>query len=178
MPANLFRPTNIVISNLTNRGHGPLLQQNKPRNRALRRGRVSIPHHVYLVTTVTQKRQPFFSDFYAGCTAARCFEDRAILGDADMLAWVLMPDHAHWLIQLGENDTLAKVVNRLKSASARLVNRKLVRQGSLWKSAYHDHALRADEDLKNVARYLVANPLRAGLVKRIDDYPFWDAVWV
>ena len=35
-----------------------------------------------------------------------------------------------------------------------------------------------DEDLKKTARYIVANPLRAGLVKRLGDYPHWDALWL
>lgn len=95
-----------------------------------------------------------------------------------MLAWVLMPDHAHWLIHLGERNVLSMVVNRLKSSSARWTNRALNRQGALWDVAYHDHALRAEEDLQHVARYIVVNPLRAGLVQRIGDYPFWNAVWV
>jgi hypothetical protein len=38
--------------------------------------------------------------------------------------------------------------------------------------------LRQDEDVARVARYVVANPLRAGLVKRIGDYPLWDAAWL
>lgn len=95
-----------------------------------------------------------------------------------MLAWVLMPDHAHWLVQLGECDALGLVVNRLKSASARAANRALCRSGPLWARAFHDHALRADEEIRRSARYVVANPLRAGLVDRIGDYPFWNAVWV
>ena len=137
-----------------------------------------MPHHVYLVTTVTRERQPFFRNFAAGCAVARCFEDMRILGDADMLAWVLMPNHVHWLICLGEADTLGAVVNRLKSASARSANRVLHRSGPLWARAFHDHALRAEEDLRRSARYVIANPVRAGLVERIGDYPFWDAVWV
>jgi len=32
--------------------------------------------------------------------------------------------------------------------------------------------------LRRVARYVVANPMRAGLVKQIGDYPLWDAIWV
>lgn len=160
------------------RGHGALLQKDKLGNRALRRGRVSIPHQVYLVTTVTSKRQPVFLDFQAGCAAARCFEDNAILVDARMMAWVLMPDHAHWLLQLGTDGVLDRVVNRLKSASARHANRALGRQGSLWQKAFHDRALRSEEDLRQIARYVVANPVRAGLVQRICEYPFWNAVWV
>jgi putative transposase len=100
------------------------------------------------------------------------------LGDARMLAWVLMPDHAHWLIHLGDTDPLCLVVNRVKSASARLTNRVLSRKGALWDAAYHDHALRTDEDLRGVARYIIANPLRAGLVQNICDYPFWNAIWI
>ncbi len=95
-----------------------------------------------------------------------------------MLAWVLMPDHAHWLVQLGDGDGLASLANRLKSAIARTYNRRLDRTGPVWARAYHDHALRKEEDLVAAARYLVANPVRAGLVKRAGDYPFWNAVWL
>ncbi|MEQ7866160.1 transposase, partial [Xanthomonas sp. WHRI 8393] len=34
------------------------------------------------------------------------------------------------------------------------------------------------DDLRLAARYLIANPLRAGLVERVGDYPFWDAIWL
>jgi hypothetical protein len=30
----------------------------------------------------------------------------------------------------------------------------------------------------NAARYIVANPLRAGLTRRLGDYPLWDAIWL
>ncbi len=95
-----------------------------------------------------------------------------------MLAWVLMPDHAHWLFELDSNTTLSNVVNRLKSASARRLNRRLDRRGPVWAQAFHDRAVREEDDLKTMARYLVANPLRAGLVERLGEYPFWDAVWL
>ena len=149
-----------------------------PGHQALRKGRVSIENGIYLVTTTTVARQKLFSDFGVGCAAARCFEDARMLGNAKMLAWVLMPDHLHALLQLGEQDELSKVVNRLKSASARHVNCVLKRTGAVWARAFHDHALRCNEDLQDVARYVVANPLRAGLVARIGDYPFWNAAWI
>jgi len=170
MPAN-----RLVVDD---RGRDPLLQKNRTGHQALRKERVSLPNHAYLITTITINRQRFFDEFNVGCAAVRCFENTAILGDAKMLAWVLMPDHAHWLLQLGEMDELCIVVNRLKSSSSRLANRILDRQGMLWEAAYHDHALRADEDLLNIARYIVDNPLRAGLVQRIGDYPFWNAIWL
>ncbi len=150
----------------------------KQGHHALRKGRVSIANGVYLVTTTTIERLKLFEDFGAGCAAARCFEDVRLLGNAKMLAWVLMPDHVHWLLQLGERDELSTVANRLKSASARHVNRALRRTGEVWAKAFHDHALRSEDDLQDMARYVVANPLRARLVERIGDYPFWNAVWL
>jgi REP element-mobilizing transposase RayT len=179
------------------RGHGPLLQVNhplvgaghareqttpeynkKPGHRALRRGRVSVPHGVYLVTTTTYQRLPLFADFWSGVTVSGCFADQALLVDAHFMAWVLMPDHVHWMIQLGENNSLSRVVNRLKSASARRLNQLLDRQGPVWDKAFHDRALRREDDLRAMARYVITNPLRSGLVKRVGDYPFWDAVWL
>jgi lipoyl(octanoyl) transferase len=153
-------------------------QAETPGHLALRKGRTSIPNQVYLVTTTTANRQKFFGGYAEGCIAVRCFEDAQLLGDARMLAWVLMPDHVHWLLQLGEKNDLGTVVRRLKSASTLQLNRKLGRKGDLWAKAFHDHALRADEDVQDVARYIVANPLRAGLVEHIGDYPFWNAIWL
>ena len=150
----------------------------KPGHTALRKGRASLPGQVYNITTVTAGRAAFFLDFAVGCAAARCFENARFLGDAQMLAWVLMPDHTHWLIQLGKRDHLATVVNRMKSASAREANRVLGQTGALWERAFHDHALRSEEDVVAVARYIVTNPIRAGLVVRAGDYPFWNAVWL
>ena len=137
-----------------------------------------MPGHIYHLTITTRSRQAVFADFAVACTVARCFERVAVLGDACMLAWVLMPDHAHCLLQLGECDSLMQVVVRLKSASAREANRVRGCKGALWSRAFHDRALRREDDVASVARYIVANPIRAGLVVRVGDYPFWNGIWL
>jgi hypothetical protein len=48
----------------------------------------------------------------------------------------------------------------------------------MWQKGFHDRAIRREEDLRAVARYIIANPLRAGLVRRVHDYPLWDAIWL
>ncbi|MES2489740.1 MAG: transposase [Pseudomonadota bacterium] len=145
---------------------------------ALRRRRASLPQHIYNITVVTLERKPWFHNFDAAAKVSACFSQQALLGNSTMMAWVLMPDHAHWLIQLGEHDELSLVVSRLKAASARAANQALSRKGQLWQRSYHDHALRDDEDLKTVARYIVGNPVRAGLVEHVGQYPYWNAVWL
>jgi putative transposase len=49
--------------------------------------------------------------------------------------------------------------------------------GTVWDVGFHDRAVRQDDDLVDMARYLVLNPVRAGLVRRVRDYPYWGAVW-
>lgn len=99
-------------------------------------------------------------------------------GAVNSLAWVVMPDHVHWLFQLGETGTLSLVAKSFKARSAQRVNRYLDRQGALWQKAFYDHAVRKEEDIQGIARYIVANPLRAGLAENIGDYPLWDAIWL
>ncbi|MDD5300207.1 MAG: transposase [Gallionella sp.] len=169
---NMRMPLTIMVVDKNN------LWQHKPGHAALRKGRASVANGVYLITATTIERARIFENFHAACAASRCFENRAVLGDATMLAWVLMTDHAHWLIELGEHDALSSVVNRIKSASARHMNVALMRNGALWSKGFHDHALRAEDDLPDTARYVVANPLRAGLVNSLGDYPFWNAAWL
>jgi len=99
------------------------------------------------------------------------------LADSTNLCWVVMPDHFHLLLQLGETP-LHRVMSRLKSRSAIYLNREIGRTGRFWAPAYYDHALRREENLIKVARYIVANPIRKGLVKKAADYPYWNAKWL
>ena len=69
-------------------------------------------------------------------------------------------------------------MERFKARSAHRVNKHLNCQGTIWQKTFYDHALRKEEDVRDIARYIVANPLRAGLVEHIGDYPLWDAIWL
>ena len=145
---------------------------------ALRRGRHSLRHHVYCITTVTRDRLPVFTDITTARLLVHELRRLHEHGDVISLAWVVMPDHLHWLIQLTERWPLSRVVKTLKARSALTINRHLCRHGSIWQRAYHDRAARRDEDIRQIARYIVANPLRAGLVGNVGDYLHWDCIWM
>ena len=147
-------------------------------HRTLRKGRVSQPFGIYHVTTVVAGRVPLFAGHHAAHAACRCLRTGEMPGGSHLLAWVLMPDHAHCLLQLGERECLQKTVWRLKSVIAHRVNLAVGRRGRLWQPAFHDRALRCEDEIRQVARYIVSDPLRTGLVRCIGDYPYWDAVWV
>lgn len=137
----------------------------------LRKGRFSQAGQIYHVTTVTLGRRAVFADWVRGRKVVAALQSVANEGKADTLCFVVMPDHLHWLLSL-QQGTLSEVVRLVKGRSARACD------GRLWQPNYHDHALRKEEDLQATARYIVANPLRAGLVRRLGDYPLWDAVWL
>ena len=152
---------------------------------ALRRGRYSLHHQVYCITTVTRERRPLFTDITTARLLIRELRRLHEQGDVVSLAWVVMPDHLHWLIRLGSSwsdefgpTALSRVVKALKARSAIAINRYLCRHGNLCQRAYYDRAARKHEDIRQIARYIVANPLRAGLVRDIGDYPHWDCIWM
>ncbi|QNK03041.1 REP-associated tyrosine transposase [Dyella telluris] len=143
---------------------------------ALRKGRVSLPNHTYLLTAVAAFRRPVFKNLDIARATSRCIHDPLSWGDAELLCWVLMPDHWHGLIRLGESDSLALVMNRFKARTAKQLH--CGQTGLVWARGFHDRALRCDEDERRAARYIVANPLRSGLVDNVLDYPYWNSAWL
>ena len=146
--------------------------ERKPHACALRRGRFSAAGQCYMVTTVTRQRQSVFTDLERARCLIRCLQQEQETGRAFTMAYVLMPDHLHWLLTLGQGRSLSVVVRAVKAVTAHQIG------GVVWQRGFHDRALRCDEDVQQVARYVVANPLRAGLVRHLGDYPHWDAVWI
>ncbi|MGB7814803.1 MAG: hypothetical protein WBL28_00460 [Methylotenera sp.] len=64
------------------------------------------------------------------------------------------------------------MIQVIKFTSAHIIGKPI------WQPGFYDHAIRKDEDIVAIARYIIANPIRAGLVKRVGDHPHWDAVWL
>lgn len=137
----------------------------------LRKSRVSRPGTAYHITAVTQNRLPHFASLYNGRKVVQQLMALQDQGMAQTLCYVLMPDHLHWLMVL-QNGTLPDVVRLLKGRSARAIGQ------TIWQANYYDHAVRQEDDLHKMARYIVANPLRAKLVCQIGAYSLWDAVWL
>ncbi|PHS25245.1 MAG: transposase [Methylophaga sp.] len=143
----------------------------------LRTGRYSADNQIYLLTTVTHNSKPIFNDVTTGRIVVKTLKNIHDLQRVSSLAFVIMPDHIHWLLQL-HTEKLDSIMQAFKGVSANKINHHLGLNGKCWQPGYHDRAIRKEEDLTVVARYIVANPLRAGLVTTIRNYPLWDAVWL
>jgi putative transposase len=94
----------------------------------------------------------------------------------ESIAWVVMPDHLHWLFELRQG-TLAQCMHLLKGRSAREIHRVFDLRGPVWQPGYFDHALRSDESVRRHARYLLENPIRAQLTTESMAYAFGWCRW-
>ena len=139
-------------------------------------GRHSCRDAVYAVTSVVHGRAPLFSEdrlaHFVAQELVRCHDE----GRVGNLAWVVMPDHVHWLFRLRQG-ALAASVQAFKSRAARAINGMRRTGGPVWQAGYYEHRIRDDEDVRVQARYIVANPRRCGMVDRLADYPHWYCVW-
>lgn len=147
-------------------------------SRQLRKGRYSERNRIYHVTTRTHESAPVFSHFGDGRIVVRALRRQHVDGHLESLAFVVMPDHLHWLVQLTGGRSLSTCVNLVKSLATREIHNSGIYRGKVWQRGFYDRAIRKEDDLVAAARYIVANPLRARLVESIRDYPLWDAKWL
>ncbi len=142
----------------------------------LRIGRCSVPGQIYLVTTVCWHRRPIFHEMVAARSVVHSLQE--LQNSADTLAYVVMPDHFHWLMRLGNRLDLSATVQAVKSRTTSRIRNQAGKSVKVWQKGFHDRQLRKEDDLVDMARYVVANPVRAGLVRSVREYPFWDAIWL
>lgn len=81
-----------------------------------------------------------------------------------------MPDHVHLLLGAADSSFLPNFIKDFKQRTGYAFRQSYGKP--LWQKSYHDHILRAEEDCEAVASYILANPVRAGLVERPTDYTF------
>ena len=99
------------------------------------------------------------------------FRQRAIDHRFAIHAYCFMPDHVHLVLEgLSDSSDLRRFVRDWKQRTT-LTYRKTTGK-DLWQRGYFGQALRADEDTVIVARYVLTNPVRAGLVATVNDYRY------
>lgn len=94
-----------------------------------------------------------------------------------LLAWCVMPNHVHVLVECMEGWPLADVVHSWKSYTAKEANRALGREGRFWEPEYFDRFIRNEEHFRRTVAYIENNPIIAGLCSHSGDWPFSSAGW-
>ena len=95
--------------------------------------------------------------------------------DYDLHSWVVMPNHVHVLITPWTD--VSNVMRRIKGGTAREANRQLHQVGRpFWQHESYDRLVRDGQEFRRIERYILLNPVRAGLAPRPELYR-WSSAW-
>ena len=92
-----------------------------------------------------------------------------------LLAWCVMPNHVHVLIEQSDAHSIGAIVRSWKSYTARRANAVLRRSGSFWMEDYHDRYIRDGVHFARARAYIEANPVKARLVATASEWRFSSA---
>jgi len=92
-----------------------------------------------------------------------------------LIAWCLMPNHVHVIIECLPGHLLADVLHAWKSFTAHAINKTLNRTGPLWQKEYHDRFIRDAVHFQKALHYLEQNPVKARLVADKAEWPWSSA---
>lgn len=93
----------------------------------------------------------------------------------DLLAWCIMPNHVHVVINPHEGHRIGDLVQSWKTFTGRAINRASGKAGPFWAPDYFDRFMRDENHLAQTLQYVEANPVRAGLVAEAIDWLFSSA---
>jgi putative transposase len=126
-------------------------------------------HYRYLITAVTRNRAPFFINSAVANGIAAQIQTFFTSRDLEVIAYCVMPDHVHLLLEgISDRADLIEAVRIWKQISGHAWKARA--HTPLWQSGFHDRVLRPEDDCRSVVRYILQNPVRAGLVRCPSDY--------
>ena len=89
-----------------------------------------------------------------------------------LYAWTIMPNHVHALFELFDSFELETVIHSWKSYTAHKANRLIGRSGRFWEPEYFDRLIRSERHFEFCVRYVLNNPVKAGLCGRMEQWPW------
>ena len=127
--------------------------------------------HRYSLTICTDQRRPLFKTADAVLLVLSQISRSASDHDFAILAYCFMPDHLHLLVEgLADASDFRRFVTSAKQYSGFHYHKMFGR--GLWQRYVFEHVLRDDEVMTIEARHILENPVRAGFVQNVEDYPF------
>ncbi len=134
--------------------------------------RLTLPGHLHHVIQRGNNRQSIFVDREDFEAMLSLLTDNAQQHGVVVHAYVLMDNHFHLLVTPATVDGLPKMMQAVGRRYVQYFNRRHARTGTLWEGRYRSTVLQPDKYLLSCMAYLDLNPVRAGLVVNVEDYPW------
>ena len=126
---------------------------------------------LFFVTINTADRRPILANDEIH-HALRNYALQNVVHGRVMGRYVIMPDHVHCFIRVGQNGRLSDYVRLLKQSVSKTVKALCGPLTHYWQPGFFDHLLRHGESYSQKWLYVEQNPVRAGLVSRVEDWPY------
>jgi len=136
--------------------------------------RYNVENLAYFVTTSSFLSQPIFlKNQRASIITNHIYAANDGLIE-HLLAFAIMPNHLHLLFVPKSGVTISQVLHYIKKGSSRVIHEQDQGRGRLWTRRFHDRGIRSEEQLRKTIEYIHYNPVKAGLVKKAEDY-WWSS---
>lgn len=136
--------------------------------------RVIVPNIPYHITQRGNYKQDVFLNDKDKLKYLSLVKENSKQYKVEILAYCLMNNHVHFAVVPQRPDSLSLMFKYVSMRYSQYFNRKLDRRGHLWQDRYFSCPLDKDH-LFEVFRYIENNPVKAGLVKSAEDYPWSSA---
>jgi putative transposase len=141
------------------------------KNPRLKEFNYSLPY-IYFITICSYEKKDIFVDAKINKEIIKCLLQERNNNSIRLLAYCLMPNHIHLLIQPGKlGANIARFIGSFKSKTYRIFYESGCKE-RVWQRRYYDHIVRTREDLPQITEYIVNNPVRKNLTDKWDDYPY------
>lgn len=134
--------------------------------------RISLEGLIYHVINRGNNRQDVFrdnEDFEIFLKTIKKFKEKYAF---KIYGYCLMNNHVHLILEPTIKNTLSKIIQSITLSHIRLYHKKYRSSGHLWQGRFKNPIIQADEYLLESLRYVELNPVRAGIVRSPEDYPF------
>ena len=133
--------------------------------------RLEIPDGVFHITARGNDRQPIYHDAVERQTFLRLLGRAARKHRWILLTYCLMTNHYHLLLRTPFG-VLSRGFDELNGGFARIVNMRQGRSNHLFGRRFSSDLIESDAHMLEAARYIVLNPVRAGICERPEDWPW------
>ncbi len=134
--------------------------------------RITAPNLYYHIINRGNNRQLVFrddKDFTYFITLLKRYKNEL---EFKLYHFCLMPNHLHLVIKPTIDRSLPKIMLKLDLAYATYLNKKYNNTGHVWQGRYRSSLIDSDSYFINCGLYVELNPVRAGLVKNPEDWPW------
>ena len=138
-----------------------------------RLGDVWVPHPIFFVTICTEGRARRLDNANFHAIAVEVWRNCESLYEWFVGRYMVMPDHVHYFVSGGPACRgLSLNVGKWKEWTAKYTTRRHGEKMPLWQDEFFDHLLRSGESYSQKWEYVRNNPVRAGLVRTVEEWPY------